>query len=117
MTSNLPQRGGLTPPPPPPVATPLCLAINLLQRLSIKDVRSQGGCPVREILRTKGEGGLQMSELFGAKPHRIFRNLWCVRTDKGPLSQCEQWGRELIIRNFVGTSFMDGPLTEFLHRI
>jgi len=35
-------------------------------------------------------GGLQMrtSALFGAKKLVFFRNLWCVRTDKGRSSQC-----------------------------
>jgi len=33
------------------------------------------------------------SALFGAKKLWIFRNLWCVRTDKGggELSQCGQF--------------------------
>jgi len=35
----------------------------------------------------------------------IFRNLWCVRTDKGGVSQCGQ-GRKRV--NFSRTSFMDG---------
>jgi len=52
--------------------------------LFIKDVRSQGGCPVRAFFGQLG-GVLQMrtSALFGIKKFRIFRNLWCVCTDKG----------------------------------
>jgi len=38
--------------------------------------------------------------IFGARPW-IFRNLWCIRTDKG---------RESIFCDFVQTFFMDGPL-------
>jgi len=37
---------------------------------------------------------------FCRKKLRIFRNLWCVRTDRGEGS---------IFRDFVRTSFTDGP--------
>jgi len=51
------------------------------KRPSIKDVRSQGVCPVR----TRGGGGF----FSCGRPHFleqktwIFRNFWYVRTDKG----------------------------------
>jgi len=43
---------------------------------------------------------------------RIFRNLWCVRTDKGvePVRIfCEQREGESIFRDFVRMSFMHDP--------
>jgi len=50
-----------------------------------KRVRSQGGgvCPVR-IFFGQGRGGSLDADVrtFGHKKLRIFRNLWCVRTDK-----------------------------------
>jgi len=41
------------------------------------------------------------------KKLRMFRNLWCFRTNRWGFSQCGQGGS--IFRDFVPTSFMDGP--------
>jgi len=55
---------------------------------------------IADILRTRGEGILRCG-----RPHFLvqnttdFRNLWYVRTNNGGS----------IFRDFVGTSFMDGP--------
>jgi len=48
---------------------------------------------------------MRTSALFGAK-HQIFRNLGCVRTDKGGRG-LSQYGQEE--EGVVRTSFMDGP--------
>jgi len=50
------------------------------------------GCLVRTFCGQREEEVLQMrtSSLFCAKKLRIFRKLWCVRTDKGELSECGQ---------------------------
>jgi len=55
------------------------------KRPSIKDVRSQGRGSSYADVRT-----------FWFKKFWIFWNFWCIR-------------RELIFRDFVRTSFMDGP--------
>jgi len=55
---------------------------------------------------------------FGAKKLQIFRNLCYARTDKGvePVRTfCGQGKRESIFRDFVCTSFMDGPLQGFIN--
>jgi len=44
---------------------------------------------------------------FWCKNHRIFRNLWCVRMDKGRLSQCGQWERD----KFFAVLYERAPLT------
>jgi len=53
---------------------------------SIKGVRSQGRdvCLVRTFCRQGGEGGSSDADVrtFRRIKHRIFRNFWCVRTDK-----------------------------------
>jgi len=52
---------------------------------------------------------------FWCENYRVFRTLWCARTDKGGkgLSQCGHFAdkgvRESIFCDFVRTSFMDGP--------
>jgi len=48
----------------------------------MKDVRSQGGSPVRIFC---GQGGFFRCEVrtFWRKELRSFWNLWCVHTDKG----------------------------------
>jgi len=58
---------------------------------------------------------MRTSALFGAKKLRIFLNLWCVRTDMGgrgvkPVRTfCRQGRGGSIFRDFMRTSFMDGP--------
>jgi len=60
--------------------------MQIFKRMSIIDVRSQGEEVVQfgHFSDKRGRGrGLQMwtSAFFDAKK-QIFRNLWCVRTDK-----------------------------------
>jgi len=53
---------------------------------------------------------MRTSALFGAKKLRIFRNFWCVRTDRRvePVRTfCGQGGQFFAI--LCRTSFMDGP--------
>jgi len=74
-----------------------------------------GGLSSAEIFRTRGERGSSDADVrtFGAKNFGIFRNLWFVLADKGGLSQCRHFadkGEGSIFRDFVRTSFMDGPL-------
>jgi len=60
----------------------------------------------------KGGGGLFRCERphFLLQKHRIFRNLWCVHSDKGEgVEPVRTWREGSIFRNFVQTSFMDGP--------
>jgi len=74
--------------------------------VSINDVHSQGGLSSADILRTRG------FLTFWRKKLWIFRNLWCVRTDKEvePVRTFfGQGGRGSILRDFVRTSFMDVP--------
>jgi len=49
---------------------------------------------------------MRTSALFGVKKIQIFRNLWCVRTDKV--------GEGSNFRDLMRTSFMDGPLPVYL---
>jgi len=51
------------------------------------------------------------SSLFGAKNIGFFRNLWCVRTDKGGWASADNWSWESFFHDFVRTSFMDCPLS------
>jgi len=83
------------------------------QGLSIKDVRSQGVSSA-----DKGIGGSLDVDIrtFWCKKHRIFRNLWCVRTEKKE-GECRTSAHILrtrrrgsIFRDFVRTSFTDGSL-------
>jgi len=58
-------------------------------RVVYKGRHSQSGervCPVRTFY-VQGDFRCGCSHFFAQKL-RIFRNLWCVRTDKGKLSQC-----------------------------
>jgi len=78
---------------------------------SIKDVRSQGGFQY-DIFRTRGWGSSDADvRIFWCKRLRIFRNLWCVRTDKrGEEVEPVQTfsGQEgSIFCVFMRTSFMD----------
>jgi len=61
---------------------------------SIKDVRSQGGGGLS--IADKGGSSDADVRTFLRKKLRIFRNLWCVRTDRGGeregLIQCGQGG-------------------------
>jgi len=52
---------------------------------------------------------MRTSALFGAKYLEIFRNLWCIRKDKGGRGSCADRGGGSIFRDFVRTSFMDAP--------
>jgi len=65
-------------------------------------------CPVRTFCEQEGFFRCGCSHfLVLYKKLRIFQNLRCIRMDKGgePV-----WTRELIFRDFVGTSFMDSHL-------
>jgi len=83
--------------------------------LFVKNVRSQGkGVIECGDLADKREGFFRCGvRTFWCKKIRIFRNWWCVRTEKG--EGC--WIRADIMRtrsgqivhDFVRTSFMDGP--------
>jgi len=68
----------------------------------------EGVCPVQT--RRRGSSGANI-RTFWCKKLRIFRNLWCVHTDKGGLSQCRHFsdkGEGSIFNGLVQTSFMDG---------
>jgi len=41
------------------------------------------GLPSADIFRTRRVLHMRTSTLFDPKKHRVFRSLWCVRTDKG----------------------------------
>jgi len=74
--------------------------------------QGEGVCPVRTFY---GHGRRELFRCgrpyFLMQKHRIYRNLWCVRTEKG-LRQCGQFSdKGSIFHNFVRTSFMDGPLS------
>jgi len=70
-----------------------------------------------DIFRTSEEGSSSDADVrtFLGKKLRIFRNLWCVRTNKG-LSQfgnfADKREKRSIFCDFVRTSFMDGPLKD-----
>jgi len=88
-----------------------------IKGLSIKDVRTQGGLTSVDILRTRGRGSSDAGvRTFWRKKIRIFRNLWCVRTDKeggwvGPVRTfCGQEGRVNFSR-FCADVFFGRPLT------
>jgi len=57
---------------------------NLDKGMFIKDVRSQarGGLSSADIFRALGESSDADVRTFWSKNSGIFRNLWCVRTDK-----------------------------------
>jgi len=63
----------------------------------------------------KEEGGSSDADVrtYWCKKLRIFRNLWCVRTDKkgGGLNQCGYFPekRRINFCDFEWTYFMDGP--------
>jgi len=44
-----------------------------------------------DILQTRRNSSAADVRTFWSKKQRIFRNLWCVRTNKGRLSQCEHF--------------------------
>jgi len=76
-----------------------------------------------DILWTGGGVVLQMrTSALWCKILRNFRNLWCVRTDKGRggLSQCGHFVNKVvgvsIFRDFVQMSFLDGPWPELFWR-
>jgi len=85
----------------------------------MKDVRSyrRGSLSNAVILRTRMALQMRTSALFGAKTFGIFRNLWCVRTDKGELTQCGNFadkkgrgvGAKSNFRNFVRTTLWTAP--------
>jgi len=65
----------------------------------MKDVRSRRGCPVGTFCG-QGRGFFRWGRShFLAQKLWIFRNLSCVRRGKG-----------VNFRDFLRTSFMDGPL-------
>jgi len=62
----------------------------------------------------KGSSSVVDVRTFWCKKLQIFRNLWCVRTDKvgGGLSKYGHFadkGMGVNFCDFVRTSFMDGP--------
>jgi len=82
------------------------------QKISIKDVRSQGrGVVQREHFSDKGGFFKCGYPHFLVQKLRIFRNLWCVRTDRRRIELvrifCGQ-GRRVNFLRFVRTSFMNG---------
>jgi len=76
------------------------------------------GLSSANIFRTTGRGSSSDVDVgtFWCKNHRVFRNLWCVRTDKRDRVEkvrtfCGQGRRGgSIFRDIVRTSFMNGPL-------
>jgi len=82
---------------------------------SIKDVRSQGGGGLSSA--DKGDSSDVDVRTFWCKNYRVFRNFWCVRTDKGEegvqgwasLYMLQTRGRRSIFGDFVRTFFTDGP--------
>jgi len=83
---------------------------------SIKDVRSQGwtGCPVRTFFG-KGEGGSSDVDVrtFCCKNHRVFRNLWCVRTDSGNWASADK-GRGQFFAISCGRLLWTAPIRKSL---
>jgi len=84
----------------------------------IKDFHSQGEgvCPVRTFLDKGGKGLFQMwsSALFGEKTSDSLKFMACLhRHGERGFNQCGQEGKRSIFRDFVRTSFMDGPLWNF----
>jgi len=83
-------------------------------RLKRRPKSGGGGLSNADILRTRGEGCSSDAGVctFWSKKLRTFRNLWCVRTDKGggwPVRTFFGKGEGSIFRDFMRTSFMDGP--------
>jgi len=77
-----------------------------------KDVRSQGGGGLSSA--NKGEGFFRCGRphFFGAKTSDFSKFMMSARTRrKGELSQCRHIAdkEEPIFRDFVRTSFIDGP--------
>jgi len=75
-----------------------------------------GVCSVRTFFGQGGEGGSLDADVrtFWCKTLRIFRNLWCVRTDRGGgrvNADILRTRGGIIFRDFVRAFFMDGPLT------
>jgi len=81
---------------------------------------------VHKIRAVEGEGSVQYGHFSDkeegffkcGRPHFLvqktsdFLYLWCVRTDKGSCASADIWRtRGSIFRDFVRTSFMDGPLS------
>jgi len=75
-----------------------CLALESV----IKDIRSQGSCPVWTLCRQGGSSDAEYGPLhcLVQKTPEWFWNVWRVRMEKG----------RSILRDFVRTSFMDCPL-------
>jgi len=63
---------------------------------------------------------MRTSAIFGAKYLRIFRNLWCVRTDKGRgFSKCghfEDKGKGINFSRFCADVFYGRPLISILNK-
>jgi len=110
---------------------PVLITTIFRKKLSIKDVCSQeeGVYPVRRFFG-QGEGFMRTSAIFLRRPHffvqtrRIFRNIWCVRTNKdGEKGEVERvrtfFGQEVLsmFRDFVRTFFMDGPAPKTLLKV
>jgi len=75
-------------------------------------VRAQsGGCPMRIFSGQRSSSNTDV-RTFWYKKLPFFPNLWCVRKDRGvePVRTFFGQGGWSIFRDFVGTSFMDGPL-------
>jgi len=89
-----------------------CSSTDTSKGPSIKNVRIQEGLSIADILWTKGVQ-MRTSALSGANTSDFFKFMVCPHGQGGRgLSQCEhfvdsRWG--LIFRDFVRTSFMDGP--------
>jgi len=72
--------------------------------LSIRRPQSGKGCPVRTFYGEGGGGSLDADvRTFWCKNFRFFRNLWCVRTDKGvePVQKFCGQGRLRQCENFA----------------
>jgi len=81
-----------------------------------KWLRSQEGGDLfsAEIFRTRGEFFRCRRLHFLVKEHRIFRNLWCARTDKGegvePVRTFCGQGREINFSRFCADVLYGRPL-------
>jgi len=79
--------------------------------MSIKDVRNQGrGVSSANVFRTAGVLQMRTNALFGAKNFGFSKVMVCPH-GQGWFSHCGHFSDKegVFFRNFVRTSFMEGP--------
>jgi len=86
----------------------------LHKELSIKDVRSQGGGGFVQCGHFSDKEGSSVEDVrtFGAKNSGFFRNLWCVRTDRGEVGPVLTFcGQGVNFSRIFADVFYEQPLT------